>query len=98
MAISNTKKCYKGSIFSAIACPFIIQSTSEMFDGKIGIWVFAKERLDACSSKNRPVGTLEWHQVSANKQKVREMLIENVLPAIKGKWPVGWRRKAVLCQ
>ena len=26
------------------------------------------------------------------------MLIDNVLPAIDRKWPVGWRRKTVLCQ
>ena len=41
---------------------------------------------------------MEWQQVSANKQKVCEMLLENVLPAIDRKWPVGWRRKTVLCQ
>ena len=82
----------------AIARPCIIPSTREMFNGKIGIWAFAKERPAARNSKNRPAGTMEWHQVSANKQKVREMLIENVLPAIDRKWPVGWRRKTVLCQ
>ena len=26
------------------------------------------------------------------------MLIKNILPAIDRKWPVGWRRKTVLCQ
>ena len=42
---------------------------------------------------------MEWHQVSANKQKVHEMLLKNILPAIDRKWPVGWRRrKTVLCQ
>ena len=69
-----------------------------MFDGKIDIWAFAKEHSTARNSKNQLAGTMEWHQVSANKNKVHEMLIDNVLPAIDRKWPVGWRRKTVLCQ
>ena len=82
----------------AIAQPRIVPSTGKMFDGKIGIWAFSKERPAARNSKNWPAGTMEWHQVSANKQKVCEMLIDNILPAINRKWPVGWRRKTVLCQ
>ena len=82
----------------AIAQPCIVPSTGKMFDSKIGIWAFAKERPAARNSKNQQAVTMEWHQVSANKQKVCEMLIENVLPAIDRKWPVGLRRKTVLCQ
>ena len=85
-------------LLSAIAHPCIIQSTNKMFDRKIGIWAFTKERLAARNSKNRPAGTMEWHQVSATKQMVCAVLIENVLPAIDRNWHVGWRTKTALCQ
>ena len=38
-------------ILLAIAHPCIIQFTGEMFDGKIGIWTFAKEHPAARNSK-----------------------------------------------
>ena len=83
---------------SAIAQPCVITLTGELWGGKIGIWAFGKELLAACNSKNCPKGTLEWHQVSANKEQVCCMLVEKVLPAINMKWLVRWRQKTVLCQ
>ena len=74
--IQHKKHITKVMFLSAITHPCIIPSTREMFDSKIGIWAFAKERPAARNSKNCPAGTMEWHQVSANKQKVREMLLE----------------------
>ena len=61
METYNIKNITKVMRFSAIACPCIIPSTGKMFDSKIGIWAFAKERPTACSSKNCPKGKMEWH-------------------------------------
>ena len=96
--VQHKKHITKIMFLSAIACPCITPSTGEMFNGKIGIWEIDEELPAACNSKNQPAGIMKWHQMSANKQKIREMLIDNVLPAIDRKRPVGWRRKTVLCQ
>ena len=96
--VQHKKHITKVMFLLAIACTCIILLTGKMFNDKIGIWAFAKEQPAACNSKNQPKGTMEWHQVLANKEQVHCMLIENVLPAIDRKWPAGWHCKTVLCQ
>ena len=65
--VQHNKHITNDMFLSAIARPCIIPSTGKMFDGKIGIWALAKERPAACNIKNHPKGTMEWHQVLANK-------------------------------
>ena len=56
----------------AIACPCIIPSTGKLFDGKIGIWAFAKERPAARNSKNCPAGPWSGTRfLQTNKRYVR---------------------------
>ena len=50
--IQHKKHITKVILLSAIACWRIIPSTGKMFDGKIGIWAFAKEHPAARNSKN----------------------------------------------
>ena len=59
--VQHKKHITKIMFLSAIARPCIIPLKGKMFDGKNGIWVFAKEWPAACSSKNQPKGTMEWH-------------------------------------
>ena len=96
--VHHKKHIIKVVFLSIIAQPRIVPSTGEMFDGKISIWAFAKERPATRSSKNRLKGTMGWHQLLANKKQVHYILIGKVLPAINMKWHDRWRRKTVLCQ
>jgi hypothetical protein len=57
------------------------------FDGKIGIWPFIEVVYAQRGSANRPAGTLETKSVSCDKAVYLEMLIDEVLPAIRSKWP-----------
>jgi hypothetical protein len=57
------------------------------FDGKIGIWPFVTVVRAQNNSVNRPAGTLETKTVTCDKATYAAMLIEEVLPAIRAKWP-----------
>ena len=87
--VQHKKHITKVMFLSAIACPCIIPLMGKIFNGKIGIWAFAKEWPATCNSKNQPKGKMEWHQVLANKKQVHCMPIENVIPAIERKWHAG---------
>ena len=59
-----------------------------IFDGKIGMWPFIIQEPAKRSSKNRRRGELETKPIqSINKEHMRTMLIANVIPTIKAKWP-----------
>ncbi|XP_057521627.1 uncharacterized protein LOC130801764 [Amaranthus tricolor] len=58
------------------------------FDGKIGIWPIITQEPTKRSSKNRKRGEMETKPIqSITKEHIREMLITNVLPTIRAKWP-----------
>ncbi|KAH6797331.1 hypothetical protein C2S52_021885 [Perilla frutescens var. hirtella] len=59
-----------------------------LFDGKIGIFPFTHKVPAQQSSKNRSRGTLETKAIeSVTKEVIRNYLINQILPAIKAKWP-----------
>ena len=60
-----------------------------MFDGKIGMWPFVTYDPAKYNSKNRPKGTIVTKPIaSVNKDIVREMILRNLIPAIKRKMPL----------
>ncbi|XP_074293170.1 uncharacterized protein LOC141620117 [Silene latifolia] len=68
-------------------------------DGKIGIWPFVMEVPAKRKSKNRSASTLETKNIeSITKQVTKEMLISNVLPAIKAKWPANYSKNILIQQ
>ncbi|KAF0708091.1 hypothetical protein AaE_013351, partial [Aphanomyces astaci] len=77
----------KVMFLSAVARPRWDDAKSEWFDGKIGTWHFTQVVPAARSSRNRPAGTLELRPVSVTRPIYKKMLLENVIPAIKAKWP-----------
>ncbi|XP_042027326.1 uncharacterized protein LOC121774533 [Salvia splendens] len=61
-----------------------------IFDGKIGIFSFTEQVPAKRKSKNRPRGTLETKPIpSVNKEAMRECLLNQIIPAIKAKWPAN---------
>ena len=60
-----------------------------MFDGKIGMWPFVTYDPANYNSKNRLKGTIVTKLIaSVNKDIVREMILRNLIPAIKRKMPL----------
>lgn len=57
------------------------------FDGKIGIWPFTTTERAQRNSRNHRRGDLITKPVNINQDVYREMLIDNVLPAILTKFP-----------
>jgi hypothetical protein len=60
-----------------------------MWDGKLGIWPIGTFELALRSSVNRPAGTAIWKNCTMDKDRYREMMNEEVFPAIIAKWPRG---------
>lgn len=57
------------------------------FDGKIGIWAFKKVEAAQRNSKNHRRGDLVTKPENVDKDTYREMLLNNVLPAILAHFP-----------
>ncbi|KAF0717211.1 Aste57867_2438 [Aphanomyces stellatus] len=77
----------KVMFLSAVARPRWNYNKDEWFDGKIGTWHFTEVVPAQRNSRNRPSGTLVTVPVNVSRDTYRDMLVNNVIPAIKNKWP-----------
>jgi hypothetical protein len=85
----------KVMFMAAVARPRHDTYRNQYFDGKIGIWPFVVKTPAKRGSKNRPAGTMETKLIeSISSVQVERMLIDNVLPAIRSKWPRNWAGKS----
>ena len=92
------KHVTKVMFLSAVACPRIVPSTGELWDGKLGVWAFAKAVEAKQLSKNCSKGTLEWKAMQATKETVRVMLLDQVCPTINRKRPKDFCCSPVIVQ
>ncbi|KAF0713673.1 hypothetical protein AaE_011739 [Aphanomyces astaci] len=88
----------KVMFLSAVARPRWDEDAGSWFDGKIGTWHFTAKVPAPRSSRNRPAGTLQTVPVSVTRPVYKAMLLENVIPAIKAKWPKGCGRSITIQQ
>ena len=73
-----------------VAKPMYYGEGQLIFDAKISIFPFTAQVLAQRSSKKRKRGEPETkHIQSITKTHIRSMLIYNILPAIREKWPQG---------
>ncbi|XP_074289476.1 uncharacterized protein LOC141614629 [Silene latifolia] len=83
----------------AVSRPKYGENKEVICDGKIGIWPFVMEVPAKGKSKNRTAGTLETKNIESITKKVtKEMLISNVLPAIKAKWQDNTSKNVLIQQ
>lgn len=68
------------------------------FDGKLGIWPFVRLDTAKRKSKNRPRGAPITVPVNADRDEVRKMIIEKVLPAIRAKFPEASKPYPIVIQ
>ena len=70
-----------------VARPCFNPSANSWWDGKLGIWPIGDWEPVKRGSKNRPKGTLVWKNKTVTKGVYRELLINQLIPAILEKWP-----------
>ena len=89
----------KVMFMAAVARPRFDHQKKQYFDGKIGIWPFVFKEPAKRNSKNRSKGTLVTKLIERiNAEETKKMLLNNVIPAIKEKWPSSHRSKALFIQ
>jgi hypothetical protein len=71
---------------SAVARPKKLPNGT-WFDGKIGIWPFGQYEAAKRASKLRAAGTLCWRNTQVNANVYRDMMIDELVPAIMERWP-----------
>lgn len=89
--VKSKSNMIKVMFLAAIGRPRYDFQKKQYFDGKLGIWPFVVKEPAQRNSKNRPKGTLVTKPIELTKSVYAEMLINNLLPAVKQKWPVGMR-------
>ena len=77
----------------AVARPGYDYRSKQWFNSKLSIWPFAKDVKAKRNSKNRPAGTIVTTPVSVTAPVYRAMIVDNLLPAIKAKWPGSTTRQ-----
>ena len=98
-AAHSSKWIPKVMFTAVVARPRFDAEGQCIFDGKIGIFPFTYQQAAKRSSKNREKGTLVTKLVeSVNKQVTRNMLINQIIPAIKAKWPQDGAQRVIFIQ
>jgi hypothetical protein len=81
---SHVPKCM---FLSAIARPRWDHGRNQWFDGKLGLWPIAHQVPAQRNYVNRPAGTLEWKDLTMDKARYTQYLLEWVIPSVMKKWP-----------
>ncbi|XP_047941012.1 uncharacterized protein LOC125188282 [Salvia hispanica] len=82
----------------AVNRPHFGMDGQAIYDGKVGIFPFTEVLPTQRKSKNRPRGTMETKPIhSVTKVVMRDCLINQIIPAIKAKWPI-WASKDIYIQ
>ncbi|XP_021736541.1 uncharacterized protein LOC110703092 [Chenopodium quinoa] len=77
----------KAMFMGVIGKPLYDSNGNMLHDGKFGIFPFIYQQRAKKKSKNRDTGVLETKATeSVNKEEIRKMLLNNVIPAIKRQW------------
>ncbi|TBT98731.1 hypothetical protein CWI36_2257p0010 [Hamiltosporidium magnivora] len=83
----------------AVARPRYDAHRKNYFYGKIGIWPFVYQEPAQRNSKNRVKGTMITKNVeSVTAVHCKNMIIDNVIPAIKSKFLPACKRKTIYVQ
>ncbi|GMF34054.1 unnamed protein product [Phytophthora fragariaefolia] len=68
------------------------------WDGRIGLWPVVETYTTQRASVNRPAGVEELRPVSITRKTSRRMLIDNLIPAIKARWPQNQKHMHIRLQ
>ena len=96
-----TSKRYVPKIMfmAAVARPRYDSHTKTWFDGLIGIWPFITKKEAKRSSYKRKKGTIETVAIgNVTNVEHERMLVDNVIPAIKAKFPSSCKNQPLYIQ
>ena len=88
----------KVMFLAAVARPRHNTSSNFYFDCKIGLCTFTEKVRVVRNSRNREAGTLVTKPVEVTRETYKAKLIDDVIPAIKAKWPAASRRSTIFLQ
>jgi len=71
----------------AQARPRWVARENQYWDGKIGMWPIGSFEAAKRGSVNRPRGTMVWRNKKLDKSEYLKVMCENIIPAIRDKWP-----------
>ncbi|ETV85005.1 hypothetical protein H257_02898 [Aphanomyces astaci] len=77
----------KVMLLSAVARPRWYEAKGEWFTGKMGTWHFTEVVPEQRSSCRHDAGTPVMKTVKVTRNTYNAMIIDNVIPAIRSKWP-----------
>ncbi|CAH9079124.1 unnamed protein product [Cuscuta europaea] len=84
---------------AAVGRPTVGENEEVLWDGKIGIFPFTYEDTTKRTSKNRSAGTLETKAtLSVTRAVIKDMILNQLLPAIKEKWSDASNRSIIIQQ
>ncbi|CAN0383563.1 unnamed protein product, partial [Pylaiella littoralis] len=96
--VQSKKFITKVMVLAAVARPRHNSAANAQFNGKVGMWPFTKKVPAVRSSRNRAAGTLLTKCVEVTKETYKAKLIDEVIPAIKEKWPAATRSNPIFLQ
>ncbi|ETN21771.1 hypothetical protein PPTG_21137 [Phytophthora nicotianae INRA-310] len=96
--VCSTHYITKVMMLAAVARSRLDPDSRAYFDGKLRIWPFIEQKPAVCSSRRRPTGTLVTMEGHVNQENYRNMLIQQLVPAIREKWPFSGRGGCVRVQ
>ena len=101
----SIKKCQSKSFVQkimflcAVARPRFDTASKSWFNGLIGCWAFTEVKEAERTSYRRPKGTLETVGIkSVTNVEHERMLVDNVIPAIKAKFPTSRKNRPIYIQ
>jgi len=71
----------------AQARPRWVARENQYWDGKIGMWPIGSFEPAERASANRPRGTMVWRNKKLDIGEYLKVMCENIIPAIREKWP-----------
>lgn len=93
--VQNKRFITKVMFLAAIGRPHR-HHNGRAFDGKVGIWPFVETAVAERTSKNRPAGTEFLRPRAVDGEAWRDMMLQNVLPAVKAAF--GHAKRSVVVQ
>ncbi|XP_041995853.1 uncharacterized protein LOC121745970 [Salvia splendens] len=98
-SIQSKRFINKVMFMCAVSRPHFDSNGELLFDGKYGIFPFTTQVAAQRNSKNRVRGTLETKPInSVNKEIMKDCIINQIVPAIKAKWPASSCKDIIIQQ
>ena len=96
---SSKRYLPKIMFMAAVARPRYDAHTRTSFDGLIGIWPFTKKKEAERTSYKRKKGTIKTVAIkNVTNIENKRMLVDNVIPAIKAKFPSSCKNRPLYIQ